>query len=242
MSDSLLLTLALAADAAAVALFLFCCFAAASDAQGAFVFLFLGPVIAGVLAVAFFVLKRTALPGRAAAWAFRLSGALAFFFAAFFACSLIPPLRAFPGAAVGAVARAFEAVAGKSPYQWVRDRDDMAAMIARDLSRGGGRELDFSRFQTAKSWSRLCVFGPYTDSAAARAVLGLDWDIQAYSKIAESDGIDALVFLDDKKVAYVTDLPRSSADFAKLSRTCFPRREAVFERSGERDFVLRRPK
>lgn len=224
---------AVAALLAAAGGFVFCCFAAASDAQGGLVFIFLGPFILLLLIIAYLIarLAMRASPALAAAVTWSAAAGLAFV-VAFFMSALIPGLRAFPRAVVGAVASGYEMATGETPYVAVRKGNDVQAMIREALAQSGGKRLDFASLPAARPWDRMCVLGPRTDNAAARPVLGLKgWDIEMYSKIASSDGIAALVFINGDRVSYVVELPRSEADLAPLSKHCYARDAAVFERT-----------
>lgn len=230
---SALVTASAAALAAASGVFLFSCFAAASDAQGALIFILLGPVVLLLLAGALVLVSLPASAGSGAARTLRwLSAAGLGFVVAFFALAFIPPARPFPAAVIGAVAAAYEAVTGESPYAAARRGNDVGAMIDAALAASSGERLDLSALPTAKPWDRVCVLRPYTDNAAARPVLGLEgWDIEMYSAIATSDSICTLVFIDGKRVSYVYELPRGKADLASLGGRCFARAAARLARS-----------
>jgi hypothetical protein len=233
MKTALSAAAALIAWLLAFGLFVFACFVAASDAQGALVFIFLGPVALLLFGIAWLI-ARLALRSHA-----RLSRALSWssiaglaFVAAFFVSAFIPPLRAFPEGVIGGVAAGYKAVTGETPYAAAHKGHDVKGLIRGELARTQGARLDLSRLATARPWDRVCVFGPHTDNAAARAVLGFgNWDIETYSRIATSDAIAALVFIDGRRVSYVVEQPRAEADFAKLTRRCFARAAAVFERA-----------
>jgi hypothetical protein len=63
------------------------------------------------------------------------------------------------------------------------------------------------------SWDRVCVLRPYTDNQRTAQVLGFKWDSEAKTSIAESDGINVLVFVQGKEVVAHTEHPRSKGDF-----------------------------
>ncbi|HEX4984564.1 MAG TPA: hypothetical protein VFV71_00700 [Burkholderiales bacterium] len=102
---------------AAAAVFLFCCFAAAADAQGATLFFLGAPVMLGLLVIALLLADSAKARGAAAGPALKwLSVAGLVFVAAFFVCAFVPQLKVFPGAVIGAVAKTYEAATGESPY------------------------------------------------------------------------------------------------------------------------------
>ena len=215
----------------AIALFVFTCFTAASDAQGAILFLFTGPVVLGLSAgsVVFSLLARRAGQGRII---LGMSGAAALFLVAFFLTAFLPSLRAFPEAVIGGVAAAYQAVTGESPYTSAHKSHDVVGMLRGELAFSNGARLDISRLRTRRDWDRVCILGPYANEAAAREVLGVkDWDNRLLSQITASEAISALVFLKGGKISYAVDFPRNEADFAKLSLNCYPRVTAVFERA-----------
>lgn len=75
------------------------------------------------------------------------------------------------------------------------------------------------------------MIGPYTDNAATHATLGFKWDSEKISSVARDDTITLLVFVDNaNKVAFFANYPRSEGDFSNLSRQCFIRSNARFDR------------
>lgn len=117
MKPGLAIALAALAWLAAAAAFVFSCFAAASDVQGAYVFFLLGPVTLLLFAVAHFTarLARTLRPvlSRAVSWA-SLGGLV--FVVAFFVSAFVGPLSAFPEGVIDAVSAGYEAITGETPY------------------------------------------------------------------------------------------------------------------------------
>lgn len=226
----LLAILSVVALLVATVVFVYSCYVAASDAQGAILFIFSGPVILVLLlgAVVTGLLARRAGAGSALAW---LSGAGLAFSIAFFAAAFFAPLRAFPDGVIGAVAWGYQAFSGESPATAAHKGHDVTGMIRAELEFSKGQRIDLSRLRTRNDWDRVCIFGPYTGNAAARSVLGTDvWDIEKYNRISTSDSISTLIFMNGKSVSYAIDFPRGEADFAKLTLRCVPRASAVFER------------
>jgi hypothetical protein len=216
----------------ATALFVFSCYSAASDAQGAILFLFSGPVTLLLLAVAVVFGLLTRREGKATVGALIwLSGAELVFVILFFACAFIPPLRGFPEGVIDAVSRGYQAITGESPYATAHKGHDVTGMIRAELEFSKGRRINLARIRTRNDWDRVCIFGPYTTNAAALPVLGTgDWDIERLNRISVSDSISTLMFMNGKAASYAIDFPRAEADFAKLTLRCFPRAAAVFER------------
>lgn len=225
--------IAILALIASAVVFVYCCFAAASDAQGAVIFILGGPIVLGALLVALFSARRLRrdIPavGATLKW---ISVAGLGFVVLFFVCAFARPLRAFPNAVIGAVAAAYASITGETPYMAAHRKQDILSMIRNDLARRQGRELDLAHLPTSRDWGHVCIFGPRTDNAAASAVLGLkNWDIETYSKIATSDAISTLVFVAGRHVEYVVEFPNDEGSFAKLDKQCFQREMAMFARA-----------
>jgi hypothetical protein len=115
------LLLALVAFVLALGLFLFGCFAAASDAQGAILFIVVGPATLGLLAggVVLSIVGRKG-HARMAATSGALSGIALLVVVAFFVGAFLPSLRWIPEGIMAGVASGYEAVTGQTPYEAVR--------------------------------------------------------------------------------------------------------------------------
>lgn len=227
------------------ALFLFSCFVAAADGQGAILFIFTFPALFSLLVLAIFLTRR-GQTGDEGAWkkgAQWLSRATLVVTLAFLIFSFIPGLNLFSKAVMDGVSFVFQSATGKTPYAWVRARNHISVKIADALKDRGGQELDLREVSPSYRWDSVCFFGPYTTDLAAAKVLQLpfEWKLSDHSKVGLSDGVNALVFLFDyngRGVSYVVDINRSQADFAKLSGRCFPKEKARFVRiaSGSTEF------
>jgi hypothetical protein len=66
---------------------------------------------------------------------------------------------------------------------------------------------------TTFSWQRLYIFGPYTSSSDIDAAVGRSWRKKCYTNIHASDGVNLLVFTDDKTIVHCLDYSRSDGDF-----------------------------
>lgn len=80
------------------------------------------------------------------------------------------------------------------------------------------------------SWERVCVLTPYTDNNRTEQVLGFEWNSEAKTSIAGSDGINVLVFVQGKEVVAYAEHSRSKGDFSQLQPQCLPRRLATVKR------------
>jgi hypothetical protein len=108
----------------ALVLFLYGCWTAAADAQGAVGFIFLGP-LSSALALGALLLAREAvrLGAGAGAWAAGgVAGAVLALQLTFFGCAFTPACRSFPHAVVSAVSSAYTAITGVTPYEGAQRR------------------------------------------------------------------------------------------------------------------------
>lgn len=80
------------------------------------------------------------------------------------------------------------------------------------------------------SWERVCVLSPYTTNKTAEQVLGFGWDAESKTSIAESDGFNVLVFVQNQQVIAYSEHPRNKGDFSKLQPRCLPRSHATVMR------------
>ena len=85
------------------------------------------------------------------------------------------------------------------------------------------------------SWERVCVLPPYTTNQTAERVLGFKWDAETKTSIAESDGVNVLVFVQNQQVVAYAEHPRSKGDFSKLQPRCLPRSESKVTRESGAD-------
>lgn len=75
------------------------------------------------------------------------------------------------------------------------------------------------------SWTRVCIFGPYTQSSYIDEKLGFKI---GNSSLEMDDSINLLVFVHEKAVVAITEHPRGAGDFAGKGLGCFQRSEAKF--------------
>lgn len=207
----------------ALSLFLLSCFGAASDAQGALIFLFMGPIMVLLLVISYLGARKISRKALS-----RVSLTALAFIVFFFLSLFLPYLNHVPGFIVGGVATVFEEITGMTPYAWSQKQNNLEQMIRDDLLKTNGKEVKFYEFQTGKDWDRVCFLGPYTEPEAARKLLKLpaSWHLDDYSSVSRSDGINTLIFLKDENPVYVVEFSRGEADFVNLSKTCLPRQEA----------------
>ena len=221
--------------AAGIVLFLLSCFSAASDAQGAILFLFTTPIITVSLVVGAAFAWRAEKLGAPAGRTLRWGGIAAFLFlVVFIAAALVPALRRFPESVIGAVAWGYERLSGESPYAAAHRGLNVLELMRAELIAQGGDRLDLGRLKTRNRWDRVCIFGPNTDDAAALQVLqAKDWSIEKTSAINLSRDISLLVFVDRRAVVHQVEVPRREADFAASGMRCFAREAAVFVRDAD---------
>jgi len=107
--------------------------------------------------------------------------------------------------------------------------DPVAKSIHDQFKQSGKRAVNLDR-AVPGPWKRFCVIGPYADNPTTHATLGLKWNGNKISNVAEDDGLVLLVFVDDAdKVVFFTNYSRGKGDFSTLSQQCFPRSHAIFE-------------
>lgn len=100
-------------------LFIAATVAAASDAQGAFIYILALPICGIVLALAYRF-------SRARSFFRSIVYFEALFLVLFFLSVVIPPLQFFPRAVIGGVAQGFEYFVGMSPYAWNKKQSEKA--------------------------------------------------------------------------------------------------------------------
>jgi hypothetical protein len=108
----------------------------------------------------------------------------------------------------------------------------ISVAVAGQFRRSNGAVVDLAEANPGP-WDRVCIFGPDSDKAKVKKVLGFDWDSDTESAIATNDGIALLVFTQGKKVVSFFEHPRNLGDFTTLDGQCFARAKARFEQEGE---------
>lgn len=207
-----------------IGMFLFSCVVTLTDAQGAFIFILSIPAMVVALVVAW-AAGRAVSPPR---FYVRAPKILTISLVFFFVMAPVPILNIIPSAFLQAVGAAFETATGKTPHAYFADKKAFDTLLVRALTDpAAAHHVDFSVLDVIFAWDRVCVFGPYTNNAQARTVLKIDFNIEDRSTIAQSDSVNALVFLYDGRVNKVVDLKRDVADFAALD-TCYARDKTVF--------------
>lgn len=189
----------------ALAAFLAGCVVAASDAQGAIFFIFVIPIVLGLLGYNIFWSRKNF---NRIINVVSISGFI--FTTLFVVFAFVPVLDQFPATVVGIVARGFEAMTGKSPYAWTRERNDIVVHVNRDLKTP--EELNMSDYPVSKDWHRVCF--------EAR------------------DVTNTLTYFYKDHEVYKLDYPKSLAEFSKLSGKCIPKEKAKFVESkkGSKDY------
>lgn len=81
-----------------------------------------------------------------------------------------------------------------------------------------------------QSWERVCVLPPYSTNQATEQILGFRWDAESKTSITGSDGVNVLVFVQNKQAVAYTEHPRNKGDFSKLQPQCLPRSQAIVGR------------
>ena len=86
-------------------------------------------------------------------------------------------------------------------------------------------------------WVTLCVIGAYETNGTARALTGLDIDIENRSRSVKYETMALLVTIDDQGRHRLFDVPRHPSDFVKLSSTCWPHGTEFFIETGPWHYV-----
>ena len=104
--------------------------------------------------------------------------------------------------------------------------------IAGQFRRSNGGRVDLAE-ANPQAWDRVCVLAPYADNAAAKRLLGFDWNAEAKTAIRRNDGIALLLFVRGNQVAGFAEHPRNLGDFVPQANKCFPRAQARFRQAFE---------
>ena len=104
--------------------------------------------------------------------------------------------------------------------------------LAGQFRRSNGGLVDLAE-ANPQAWDRVCVLAPYADNAAAKRLLGFDWDVEAKTAIHRNDGIALLLFVRGRDVADFIEHPRNLGDFVPQANKCFPRANARFQQAFE---------
>lgn len=190
----------------ALAAFLVGCVVAASDAQGAIFFIFVIPVVLGLLGYNIYWSRKNF---KRVINVISISGFI--FTTLFVVFAFVPGLNLFPATVVGFVARGFEAVTGKTPYAWTRERNDIVMHVNRDLKTP--EELNMSEYTVSKDWHRVCF--------------------------ETKEVTNTLTFFYEDTEVYKLEYPKSLAEFGKLNGKCIPKAKARFveQKKGSKDYI-----
>lgn len=108
-------------------------------------------------------------------------------------------------------------------------RSDISARIVAQLHADPAAPVDL-RGIGPEQWERMCVLKPYANNVTARKTLGFPWDAEKCTAIANHDGINVLVFIQDNRVLAYTEHPRNQGDFSRLKPGCLARDQAIVAR------------
>lgn len=86
-------------------------------------------------------------------------------------------------------------------------------------------------------WDTMCVIGAYENNRTARAITGIDIDIENRSRSVKYDSFTLVVTISDGDRYRLFDVPRQSSDFVKLSSTCWPHGTEFFIETGPWHYV-----
>lgn len=86
-------------------------------------------------------------------------------------------------------------------------------------------------------WDTMCAIGAYENNSTARAITGIDIDIENRSRSVKYETITLLVTINDRDQYRLFDVPRHPSDFVKLSSTCWPHGTEFFIEAGPWHYV-----
>jgi hypothetical protein len=89
--------------------------------------------------------------------------------------------------------------------QWPSDHGTRERI--EDQVRAGATAIDLAKL-TSFHWSKLYIFGPYTDQASAERTLGFKWPYK-WSAVYALDDRDFYVFVDSGRVVAAFELPHA---------------------------------
>ena len=142
----------------AVFLFLFSSVIAASDAQGAILFLFTLPLMLALLSLAALLTRSRSRP------VFYLNVFATIFLLLFISAAIFPGLRFIGEATIGGISRIYKNLFGLSPYQAHHGAKlDLPTLFEKSIEAQGGDLLDLRKMEIFSSWNRVCLFDSRTD-------------------------------------------------------------------------------
>lgn len=209
-------------------IFVFSLLITTTDPQGVFIFIFTLPILALLILISVHLSKKLIHHSR---FFLNLSKASGFLILLFFVLSFIPVLNAVPDFLISSTAEIFTSVVGKTPRQYFRDRNDLQKLIQNELTKSP-LVLDFSKISTARSWSKICVFIPYTSDSVADGLSGFNFKLSQYSDIANSDSINVIALFDEKSLVNYVNMKRSELDFDFQNSICRDKSKAQFYKHG----------
>lgn len=207
-------------------IFVFSLLITTTDPQGAFIFIFTLPILILLSLFSLYFSKKIASDTR---FFLNLTKSSAGFIILFFVLGFIPVLNKIPDLMISTIAESFTLVTGKTPRQYFRDRNDLQKLIEAQLALDP-LLLDFSKIHTSRSWSKICVFIPYTADAVADQLSGFNFKLSQYSDIANSDSINVIALSDEKSLANYINLKRSIIDFDFKDSICIEKNKAQFHK------------
>jgi hypothetical protein len=110
------------------------------------------------------------------------------------------------------------------------------------VQRGPGAVIDFAEVAPFP-WDRLYIFGPYTSPEHVHKCLGFGWPEYRWASIRDSDGVNLVVFVRDRKVVHWFEFPRKNGELGYLDDPKgYTREEARFrvQREGTDRLILKR--
>ena len=109
-------------------------------------------------------------------------------------------------------------------WAYLSDANEISDAIARQVRSEPSTGVDLGLLGPP-DWTRVCIFGPYTESSTIDEKLGFKI---GNSSLEMDDGINLLVFVREKEVVAITAHSRGAGDFVEEGLGCFQRDKAKF--------------
>jgi hypothetical protein len=204
-----------------VSLLLWASFTASTDAQGALVFILVLPLCYWMARVSekHAAKRRSRIPRLIAA-------GMKYFLGIYLITLFLPMPFNVPNQMIHQVAEIYKARTGESPYQWARRRNDIYAMLEKQIELSQGGEIDFSKIDPMNDWDRVCFLDPEMDDVtASRVTQSEKFKLSPFTSDLKNRRT-VLLFMDDDQMAYIAQYPVAKYDFTKLIGTCIKRKDS----------------
>ena len=106
--------------------------------------------------------------------------------------------------------------------------ESVSRSIATAVEKGPGTRLVLAE-HTEFGWDKVCILGPYTPDDKVDSLTGIQGAAARAHDIRESDGINALMFISEGRIAASVAHPRNRGDFGPdVVGKCYSKEQAHF--------------